>query len=181
MTSTAWIGIGANVGDRLASIRAALAELDALRSTRVSRVSSVYDTAPWGVTDQARFLNAVAEIETALEPRALLDELMAIEARCGRVRHERWGPRTIDLDILLFDERVMESDALRLPHPRLAQRAFVLVPLAELAPDLVVPALGATVGGLLATLGDDALDVRRAGDAPVWDATDRVPEDREAA
>ena len=159
--TTAWIGIGANVGDRRASIRAALDALGSLAVTSVARVSSLYDTAPWGVVSQERFLNAVVELETELAPDVLLRELAGIEDACGRVRHERWGPRTLDLDILLYGDRVIETEELVVPHPRLAQRAFVLVPLAELEPTLEVPGLGVTVEALLDELGDDALDVRR--------------------
>lgn len=163
---TAWIGMGANVGDRLGSFRAALAELESLDSTEVVRVSSVYDTAPWGVTDQERFLNAVVEIRTELSAGELLSELLRIEGRCGRVRYERWGPRTLDLDILLYGDEIIVTDELTVPHPRLAQRAFVLMPLAELEPTLVVPGLDSTVAALLDELGDEAADVERLGPPP---------------
>ncbi len=166
MTATAWIGMGANVGDRLGNFRTALAELASLDATRVVRVSSIYDTTPWGVADQRRFLNAVVELSTGLSPESLLRALNEVEQRCGRVRHERWGPRTLDLDILLYDDRVVETDDLVIPHPRLAQRAFVLVPLAELEPELEVPGLDATVAQLLGTLGDEAGDARLVGPAP---------------
>jgi len=164
--ATAWIGVGANVGDRLGNIRMALAELASLDATIVVRVSSVYDTAPWGVTDQRRFLNAVVELSTTLSPEDLLSALGRVEARCGRVRHERWGPRTLDLDILLYDDRIVNTEDLVIPHPRLAQRAFVLVPLAELEPELAVPGLDATVTQLLDALGDEALGARLVGPPP---------------
>jgi 2-amino-4-hydroxy-6-hydroxymethyldihydropteridine diphosphokinase len=163
---SAWIGMGANVGDRLGAFRAALAELESLEASTVVRVSSVYDTAPWGVTDQERFLNAVVQLRTGLPAATLLAELAAIEARCGRVRHERWGPRTLDLDILLYGDEIIATADLTVPHPRLSQRAFVLVPLAELEPSLEVPGLGVTVATLLDQLGADALDVERVGPPP---------------
>ncbi len=166
MTATAWIGIGANVGDRLGNVRAALAELASLDATSIVRVSSVYDTTPWGVTDQRRFLNAVVELSTELSPEVLLSGLGAVEERCGRVRHERWGPRTLDLDILLYGDRIVTTDDLVIPHPRLAQRAFVLVPLAELAPELEVPGMNATVAQLLDALGDAAEEARLVGPPP---------------
>jgi len=171
--ATAWIGMGANVGDRLGNFRTALAELESLDATRVARVSSVYDTAPWGVTEQERFLNAVIELETEMAPRDLLAALLRIEERCGRVRYERWGPRTLDLDILLYDDVVIDEEELIVPHPRLAQRAFALVPLAELEPTLGVPGLGATVAALLEQLGDEALDVKRVGPPPEHDGEPR--------
>jgi len=163
---TAWIGMGANVGDRLGNFRAALTALKSLDATSVVRVSSVYDTTPWGVTDQRRFFNAVVELSTGLSPDELLAALGEVEQRCGRVRHARWGPRTLDLDILLYDDLVVESDDLIIPHPRMAQRAFVLVPLAELEPELEVPGLGVTVAHLLGALGDEADDARLIGPLP---------------
>lgn len=116
-----------------------------LPETTLNAVSSVYDTAPVGKTDQGRFLNAVAEIETALEPEALADALLGIEGRCGRLRRERWGPRTLDLDILVYGDLASTRGRLSIPHPRMTERAFVLIPLAEIAPGLVVPGTGMTV------------------------------------
>jgi len=126
----AYIGIGSNLGDRNANAERALREMRALGS--VTRVSSFYRTAPWGNPNQPWYLNAVAQIETALSPRTLLERLRAIEATMGRVRGERWGPRTIDLDLLLYDDREIDEPDLRVPHPYLRERAFVLVPLAEI-------------------------------------------------
>src|SRR6185295_12764459 len=107
------------------------------------------ETEPWGVSGQPRFLNAVAEIETDLDPAALLDRLLDVERGLGRVRKEKWGPRTIDLDLLLYGDRTVDSDALSVPHPRLHERRFVLEGLAELCPDRTVPGLDRTVRELL--------------------------------
>jgi 2-amino-4-hydroxy-6-hydroxymethyldihydropteridine diphosphokinase len=142
----AYVGLGANLGDREATIRAAVAELPG-----VLGVSSLRETDPVGVTDQPRFLNGVVALETALPPRELLEVLLAVERRLGRERKERWGPRTIDLDLLLYGDEVIAEDGLTVPHPHLHERRFVLEPLAEVAPKLVVPGLGG-VEDLLAEL-----------------------------
>jgi 2-amino-4-hydroxy-6-hydroxymethyldihydropteridine diphosphokinase len=144
--TAAYIGLGANLGDREETIRAAVAELP-----DVVAVSPLRETDPVGVTDQPRFLNGVAALETELAPRELLDVLLAVERRLGRERRERWGPRTIDLDLLLYGDEVIDEDGLKIPHPRLHERRFVLEPLADLAPQLVVPGLGG-VEDLLAEL-----------------------------
>jgi 2-amino-4-hydroxy-6-hydroxymethyldihydropteridine diphosphokinase len=126
------IGIGANIGDAAGSVRAAI---DALaRSGRIVRASSLYRTKAWGVPDQPDFVNAAVLLETQLRPRELLDELKRIEAQLGRRPGPRWGPRAIDLDILAYDDVVVEEPDLVVPHPRLRERAFVLVPLAEIDP-----------------------------------------------
>jgi 2-amino-4-hydroxy-6-hydroxymethyldihydropteridine diphosphokinase len=111
-------------------------------------------TEPWGKRNQSAFLNQVIELETVLEPGPLLEACRSIESRLGRKRMEKWGPRTIDIDILLFDSRVVETAELRIPHPRLAERRFVLVPLAEIAPDIRVPGAVQTVSSLLAACKD---------------------------
>ena len=139
----AYIGLGSNLGDRRTVIARAVDRL------RPRRVSSVVETEPWGVTDQPRFLNAVAEIETDLAPAALLDRLLDLERELGRVRTERWGPRILDLDLLLYGERRESSPSLTIPHPRLHERLFVLEGLAELCPDLRVPGPDRTVRELL--------------------------------
>jgi 2-amino-4-hydroxy-6-hydroxymethyldihydropteridine diphosphokinase len=142
----AYVGLGANLGDREATIRRAVELLGA------RRVSALRETEPWGYADQPRFLNGVAELETDEGPRALLERLLAVERELGRTREgPRYGPRTIDLDLLLYGEQTIREPGLTVPHPRLHERAFVLEPLAELAPGLVVPGLG-TVEGLLARL-----------------------------
>lgn len=136
MTVTAYLGLGGNIGDPAAAMADALQALDALDSIHVVAVSSLYRTPPWGKTDQPDFLNAVARVETSLSPHHLLDACLAAERRLKRVRTERWGPRVIDLDILWFDGKTIHEPGLDIPHPRMLDRAFVLVPLAEIAADL---------------------------------------------
>ncbi|HVI25111.1 MAG TPA: 2-amino-4-hydroxy-6-hydroxymethyldihydropteridine diphosphokinase [Xanthomonadaceae bacterium] len=138
----AWVGLGGNVGDAAATLRAALPALDALPATRLLRASRLYRTPAWGLTDQPDFVNAVAELETALSPRDLLDGLLAVERAFGRERRERWGPRTLDLDLLLHGDVALDEPGLHLPHPHLHERAFVLLPLAELAPGMPIPGHG---------------------------------------
>jgi 2-amino-4-hydroxy-6-hydroxymethyldihydropteridine diphosphokinase len=133
----ALLGLGGNVVDAAATIAAALARLDEAGVRIVAR-SSLYRTAPWGKTDQPAFVNACARARTELSPRALLDRILAVELDLGRERGERWGPRTIDIDILDYAGLALDEPGLTLPHPRLAERAFVLIPLAEIAPDYVV-------------------------------------------
>ena len=134
----AFIGLGGNLGDPRAAMRAALKLFDEDPATRVASVSSLYRTPPWGRTDQPDFLNAVAELRTRLSPRALLELCLSAEASLHRIREERWGPRSIDLDILIFDDLEIEEEGLRVPHPRMLERAFVLVPLAEIAPEILI-------------------------------------------
>ena len=140
--SQAFIALGANLGDPVATIRAAFEALNELPESRLLACSELYRTAPVGMTGQPEFVNAAARIETTLAPEALLDALLAIEHRFGRIRAERNGPRTLDLDILLYDDLVIDTPRLTLPHPRLHLRAFVLYPLADLAPDLALPGRG---------------------------------------
>lgn len=135
------IGMGTNVGDRLATIEAALWTLDEADEIAVADVSGVWETAPWGGVDQASYLNAVALADTTLSPHALLADLQATEAAFGRdrPREVRWGPRTLDLDILLYGDLELAEDDLVIPHPRLVERAFVLVPLLEVLPGGTLP------------------------------------------
>lgn len=149
----AFIGLGSNLGDREASVRQALEQLARTPQTAVVRASSLYDTEPVGVADQPNFLNAVAHLETELSPQQLLWNLMLIERRLGRVRTQRWGPRTIDLDLLIYDDLVIDEDGLQVPHPELSKRSFVLVPLVELEPLLIHPVTGETMLSLLQRLG----------------------------
>ena len=141
---TAFVGLGANLGDAAATVRAALQALDVLPQTRLQAASRLYRTPAWGMEAQPDFINAVARVSTTLEPVALLEELLALERRHGRARdrEQRWGPRTLDLDLLLYGEQALDVPGLQLPHPHLHQRAFVLVPLLELDPQLVIPGVG---------------------------------------
>lgn len=149
----AFIALGSNLGDREAAIRAAVAELDATGGVEVVAVSSLEETEPVGYLEQPRFLNGAAELRTELTPRALLELLLSVEARFGRDRSAGppQGPRTLDLDLLLYDAERLEEPGLELPHPRLHERLFVLRPLAELDPALEVPGKG-PIQGLLAGL-----------------------------
>ncbi len=161
----AYVGIGSNLGDREATIRAALEALRSLPDTEVLAVSSWYETDPVGNVDQPRFLNGAARLATGLDPATLLWNLHRIESSLGRVRTTPKGPRTIDLDLLLHGDRIESSATLVLPHPELHRRAFVLVPLVELDPLLVHPVTGETLLAHLARLGSaDAVrrDVRRS-------------------
>jgi len=150
----AYIGLGSNLGDRTGHLEEAVAALHAVPGVRVLAVSAPLETAPVGPPGQGPYLNAAARIETSLEPEALLGELLAIERAHGRIRdrEQRWGPRTLDLDLLLFGDRVMAIDGLDLPHPRMHERAFVLRPLLDVGPEAVHPRLGRTVRELLADL-----------------------------
>jgi 2-amino-4-hydroxy-6-hydroxymethyldihydropteridine diphosphokinase len=146
----AYVGLGANLGDREGTVRRALELLG--RRVRIVAVSSTRETEPWGYADQPPFLNAAAAVETELRARELLEELFAVERELGRTRAgPRFGPRTIDLDLLLFGEESIDEPGLTVPHPRLHERRFALEPLAELDPALIVPGRGA-VAALLATL-----------------------------
>ncbi len=138
------IGLGANLGDAVGTLHAAIAALDALPGTRVVATSRLYRTPAWGVTAQPDFINAVAVVDTELAPRDLLDALLAIERDFGRVRveGERWGPRTLDLDLLLHGDAIVDAPGLRVPHPHLHERAFALLPLLEAWPDATIPGIG---------------------------------------
>ena len=133
----AYVGVGANLGDREATIRAALAALPG-----VVGVSRLRETDPVGVVDQPPFLNGAAAVETDLSPRELLDALLAVEHELGRERRERWGPRTIDLDLLLYGDETVDEPGLTVPHPRLHERRFALEPLLDLDPELAIPGRG---------------------------------------
>ena len=153
---TAAIGLGGNIGDSAATLREALQVLDTLPGTRLLRASPLYRTPAWGNTAQADFVNGAALLRTGLDARTLLDALLEVELRFGRDRHvgEPWGPRTLDLDLLLYGEAAIDEPGLRVPHPRLHERAFALVPLARIAPDMRIPGHG-RVAALL-----DGLDTR---------------------
>ena len=150
----ACVGLGGNVGDVAQTLTDALAALDALPETRLSSASRLYRTPAWGRLDQPAFLNAAAVLETRLPARELLEQLLAVEQRFGRERataDARWGPRTLDLDLLLYGGHVLDEPGLRVPHPHLHERAFALVPLAEIAAGFAIPGRG-TVRSALAAL-----------------------------
>ena len=153
-TYSAFLGLGSNVGERQKFLTGAIEELKALQNVKVVWASSVYETDPFGNIDQPKFLNAAIEIETQLIPAELLKELKRIEQHVGRVSAERWGPREIDIDILVYDGLVVDEEPLKVPHVELAERKFVLVPLKEIAPDLVHPVSGMTISELANTCND---------------------------
>ena len=138
MPTTAYLALGSNLGDRLEHLRAAVRKLDATEGVDVVRSSRVYETEPVG-PPQPAYLNAVIQVDTTLSPRELLESALGVEDSLGRVRAERWGPRTIDVDILVYDERTVDEPDLVIPHPRMHERGFVLIPLSELDADAMLP------------------------------------------
>jgi 2-amino-4-hydroxy-6-hydroxymethyldihydropteridine diphosphokinase len=156
-STRAFVGLGANLGDPQGQLRRALLALAGLPGTRLVAASSLYRSAPVGHAAQPDFVNAVAEIETRLGAQALLGELLATEARFGRVRTFPNAPRTLDLDLLLYGDRVIAEPGLIVPHPRMHERAFVLAPLAEIAPDIAIPGKG-RARALLAACSDQKIE-----------------------
>ncbi len=159
----AFLSLGGNIGEPDKAMGMALRLLDADASTKIVAVSSLYRTPPWGKTDQPDFLNAAAELRTSLSPRGLIDLCLASERALKRERGERWGPRIIDIDILTFGNLTVSEPGLEIPHPRMLERAFVLVPLAEIAPDLVIAGL---------SVGNRVVSIDRAGIERLQAATD---------
>ena len=157
-----YVGIGSNLGEREFLIRKAVEGLRELPRTSVIQVSSLYDTDPVGDIEQPAFLNAVVRLETELEARELLWHLLLIEKRMGRIRTQRWGPRSIDLDLLFHGDEVIEESDLRVPHPEAHNRAFVLLPLQELEPDFTHPETGETIRKMIRGL-DPTPSVRKGG------------------
>lgn len=154
MTRHIYIGLGSNVGDRFGYLDSAVKELSELSSTKVVRMSSVYETEPYGNKDQPEFLNMAVELESSLEPDGLLAGLKSIEAKLGRLRTERWGPREIDLDLLYFGKQVVNQKKLQVPHPEVERRRFVLVPLNEIAHSFIDTVRGKGISELLAECTD---------------------------
>ena len=153
------IALGSNLGDSQATLEAALKTLDQTSGITVKTYSSWYVTAPIGGPEQPDYLNGCALLEVEQTPQELLQTLLAIEDQFGRVRQERWGPRTLDLDLLLFEDLILETPDLQIPHPRMTQRAFVLLPLAEIAPDWIEPVSREAIAKLLQKV--DCSGVRR--------------------
>lgn len=153
-TYSVFLGLGSNTGERQRFLNQAVGELNKVPDTKLIWASSVYETDPYGKADQPKFLNAALEIETLLPPPELLKEVKGIEQRLGRTTTEKWGPREIDIDILLYDGLVHDDGVIKVPHPDLERRKFVLVPLREIAPDLVHPVSGMTITELSLTCKD---------------------------
>lgn len=155
----AYIAIGSNLGDRTGNVREAVRLVaDGVKASLVS-MSSLYETEPWGVKEQGSFVNAAMIVETALAPVELLVHLKSIEAAMGREKTERWGPRVIDLDIIFFEDMIIDENGLKVPHPGAHERAFVMVPLAEIAPEFIHPATGRTLAETAGSL--DKAGVRK--------------------
>ena len=154
-----YLSLGSNMGDRQDYLQRAVEALKQLTDTEVKAVSSYYETAAWGLTNQADFLNLALALETQLPAESLLSACQAIEKDLDRVRHEHWGPRTVDIDILLYGQEIWETEHLIVPRPFMTQRAFVLVPLLEIAKDLVEPQTGLTYENYLSQL--DTNDVHK--------------------
>jgi 2-amino-4-hydroxy-6-hydroxymethyldihydropteridine diphosphokinase len=156
---TAFLSLGSNLGDRLGNLRRAIDKIEESGRIEIKEISPVYETEPVGRQDQGWFLNLVLRIQTSLEPLALLERLQSVEDGMGRTREKESGPRNIDLDILLYDDRVVDLERLTIPHPRMHERKFVLVPLTQIAPELLHPGLQRSVEELL-TLCRDKSEVR---------------------
>jgi 2-amino-4-hydroxy-6-hydroxymethyldihydropteridine diphosphokinase len=156
MRYSAFLGLGSNLGQREKHLNTAVAELKRMRSSRLVWTSNVYETDPVGKISQPKFLNACVEMETELSPGDLHAETKSMEARLGRTSTERWGPREIDVDILLYDGVVFDKDGVTVPHPEMEHRRFVLVPLNDIAADLVHPVTGLTVAEMLKACKDQS-------------------------
>jgi 2-amino-4-hydroxy-6-hydroxymethyldihydropteridine diphosphokinase len=145
----AYLSLGSNLGDRLRFLKEAISKIEESDNITINRISSVYETQPVGYKNQGWFLNLVIEIETSLVPQDLLQHILTVEDQMGRKREVKWGPRNIDIDILLYDNQVIQSNHLTVPHPRMPERRFVLLPLAEIAPKLLHPQLIKSIEELL--------------------------------
>lgn len=149
MLETVYLSLGTNIGNKLHNLSVARAELNKIPETKIVKISSVYETPPWGRIDQPNFFNQAVAVETSLIPLQLLKEIKNIEIKMGRQSRGRWGPREIDIDILLFGNFIVSTEQLTIPHPNLRNRLFVLVPLQEIEPDLVFPEDGASIEEVL--------------------------------
>jgi 2-amino-4-hydroxy-6-hydroxymethyldihydropteridine diphosphokinase len=161
----AYLFLGSNMGDRRAALERAVQQIT-VRAGEVAALSSVYETEPWGIADQREFLNQAIAIVPKLSPFHLLETLLAIEGELGRVRHEKYGPRPIDIDILLYSDEVIQTEFLTVPHRGIPDRRFVLTPLAEIAPGLVHPVLRKTISELLTGCLDPLKVLRLKGSTP---------------
>ena len=150
-----YLGLGTNLGDRAANLQAAVIGL--AKELVITAVSPLYQTAPWGVTDQPDFINMCLAAETELSPIELLTFIKDLEVEIGRLPSKRWGPRLIDIDLLFYANQILETENLKIPHPELAERAFVLCPLADIAPNFVHPVLRQTIAALAAKVGDEGI------------------------
>lgn len=152
---TIYLGLGTNLGDQMANLQAAVAGL--AQKLVITAVSPIYQTPPWGVTDQPDFLNMCLAAQTDLSPEQLLTFVKTLETELGREPAKRWGPRLIDIDLLFAANQIIETEKLTVPHPRLAERAFVLYPLADISPNFVHPVLGKTIAALAANIEDEGI------------------------
>ena len=154
-----YLGLGSNINDRIGYLKQALDEIEDLKDTKILKSSSIYETEPWGHKEQNSFLNLVVLIETSLSPLSLIAELKDIEIKCGRIKRDKWFEREIDIDILFFDDIILKSELLEIPHPQMQNRRFVLVPLNEIEPDFIHPLLNVNMRTLLET-GIDKSEVK---------------------
>jgi 2-amino-4-hydroxy-6-hydroxymethyldihydropteridine diphosphokinase len=152
-----FIGLGSNLGDRFSALQRAVAAIAQLPTTTIKKISSVYETEPVGVKHQGEFFNAVVEVETELAVQELFASLKEIEHALGRTHHERWGPREIDLDLLYMGSLIIDNSALRIPHPELHHRKFVLIPFVEIAPEFIDPLRRTTVRQLFEQTNDESM------------------------
>lgn len=151
----AYLGLGSNIGERIGYIEDALSEIKNIKNTNVVKVSSVYETEPWGNVDQDDYLNSVIEIDTGLDAQNLLNELKLIEKKIGRTENQRWAQREIDIDLLFYGNEILESEFMTVPHPQIEKRKFVLVPMSELNADFIHPVFKKTISQLLSETKDE--------------------------
>ena len=155
--ATVYVSLGSNLGDRLQYLKGAIGRIEEAEKISIKKLSSVYETQPVGYENQGWFLNLVLEVETSLDPLSLLDHLLSIEDQLGRKREEKWGPRSIDVDILLYNNQVVDSERLTIPHPRMHKRKFVLILLAQIAPQLLHPLLKKSMSELIENCEDKSV------------------------